>query len=100
MLQQKMDERAGNLVSKMDVYTVFGNGMLRLGAALDGVPAIIGRRLGLTPDQVKMIRAELDQLRRTFARDCEKYADAADRIAEEKAKADAGTKKRSSRKAS
>lgn len=74
----KYEELTGHLISRVDVVQAFSAAYIRLGKMLDGLPGVIARRLTLSTEAQRMMRAEIDDARRNFVKDTREYIDVVD----------------------
>lgn len=67
--------KRGDYVERDRVLTVMATAFTRLGKALEMLPGQLAREFNWPPEQVRLVRARLDEFRRAFARDAREFQD-------------------------
>lgn len=78
ILEAKLQEATGHLISRAEVVQVWSAAFLHLGKALDALPSALGRELNWPTDTTRIVRARIDDARENFVRDSAEFIDVTD----------------------
>jgi len=71
LLQLELDKKMGVLVEREDIIGRMSVLVARLAKQLDMMPNLIGKKMGLPDDVIRMLRDNMDQARSAFVNDSE-----------------------------
>lgn len=73
LLQLELDKKRGLLVDREEVVAVFSYKMARFAKQHELIPNLIGKKMGLSDETIRLLRDHLDEARRALLKDDEGY---------------------------